>query len=116
MWEYRTPPASNAFSELPATESARSFNAIGERDLSGIDRILELDSPTVGAGRRAEPVDRAASGADQGRADLPALEQCDDAIDGVAFGDPSEIQFHAGFVEARSSSTSGSAVTWVPPT
>jgi hypothetical protein len=28
MCEYRTPPASNAFSELPATESARSFNLI----------------------------------------------------------------------------------------
>jgi hypothetical protein len=72
----------------------------GERDFSGIDRILDHDLPSFSAGRRTEPIDGAASRADQGRSDLPPLEQFDDTIDSVALRDASEIQFHAGFIEA----------------
>ena len=38
-------------------------------------------------------------------------EQFDDAIDGVAFGDASEIQLHAGCIEARSCCDPGSSIT-----
>jgi hypothetical protein len=71
----------------------------GERDFSRVDRILDHDVPSAAAGRRAEPVDGAASGADQGGSDLPTSEQVDDTIDGVALGDASEVQRHAGLIE-----------------
>ena len=76
------------------------FQPDSERGFPRIDRILDLDVPSIAAGRRTEPVDRAASGADQGGGDLPLSEQPDDAIDGVAFGDASEIQLDAGVIEA----------------
>src|SRR5205823_13736348 len=71
----------------------------GERGLSGVDWILNRDWPSVTFGGRAERVDGAASGTDESRRDAPPLQQSDDAIDGVAFGDATQIELHAGRVE-----------------
>src|SRR5439155_13232955 len=63
--------------------------------------ILNRDWPSVTFGWRAERVDGAPSGTDKSRRDVPPLQQFDDAIDGVAFGDATQIELHAGRVEGN---------------
>ena len=99
MCEYLTPPDSNDFSERPATESGPILQRDGERRFPGIDRILDRHVPSLAARRRAEPIDGAAARADERRGDLPLLQQRDDAIDRVAFGDAAEIELDARLIE-----------------
>ena len=107
MCEYLTPPASNDFSELPATESARSFSRTVVATRCGLNGILNGDRPIAFQVKGApadrastEAVNGAASRADQSRHTLMLFEFRDDAIDGVALGDASEIELDAGLVEA----------------
>jgi len=99
MCEYLTPPASKNFSELPATESARSFS-FTERAVfrASIGSWIVTVHPSR-PGRGAEPVDGAAPRANQRGGDLTRSEQPDDPIRGVAFGYPAEIELDARLVE-----------------
>ena len=68
----RTPSASNNFSELPETDRARSLSvtvSAAFRESTGSWIVTSQPRP----GRRAEPVDRAASRADEGRGYLSLL-------------------------------------------
>src|SRR4029453_11082139 len=49
----------------------------------------------------AECVYRAAAGADKRCGDAVSLQESDDAIDGVAFGDPTEIELDTGNIESN---------------
>ncbi len=60
---------------------------------------MHLDVPGVVSWRRAEGVQRAAAGADEGGSDVVGFQDVDDAVDGVAFGDATEIQLDAGLIE-----------------
>ena len=104
------------FSSCPRPR-APDPSADGERGFPGIDRILDRHVPSLAAGRRAEPVDGAASRADEGGGNVPRrLSSADHPIDRVALGDAAEIQLDARSIEARSSSRSDSRTTCAAPT
>src|SRR5262249_60689731 len=64
-----------------------------------IDGVLDRDLPSTPAGRCAERVDRTAACADQRGGDRPLLQEIDNAINGVAFADPAQIELDAWLVE-----------------
>ncbi len=103
MWEYLTPSASKNFSEVPAIESARSFKGTVSSRPSRVERILDPHIPGAAARRRAETVDRAASGTDEGGCHATVPEQVHHAIDGVPLRDAAEVELDARSIESNGS-------------
>ena len=95
------PSRSNDFSARPDTDSARSSRGTVRATRAAAGRILTSDVP--GASRRAaRPGARSCCrpALTRAAATCARAEQRHHAIDGVALGDPAEVQLHARTVEA----------------
>ena len=93
---------------LPSASRLLGAPGDGERTIRQVDsdggvvrrdRIPDFDCPGFPAGRCAEGVDGAPSGADQRGRDLSAPEQAHDAIDGIALGNSAEVELDPWRVE-----------------